>query len=87
MADKYASGQPELTRKERAVNIMQARMPWSEAELYAHELDLRGVLESGDKVVAVAIFTERMPRPRATSVVNDLIMYGAMENTRRGEDT
>jgi hypothetical protein len=83
MADKYASKrEPTMTRKERATNVMQARMPWSEAELYAHELDLRGVLESGDEVLAVAIFTEHMPHSRATAVVNDLVRYGAMENTR-----
>lgn len=84
MADKYASKRqpPTLTRKERATNVMQARMPWSEAELFAHELDLRGVLESGDETVAVAIFTEHMPRSRATAIVNDLVRYGAMENTR-----
>jgi hypothetical protein len=83
MADKYAGKQqPELTRKERAINIMQCRMPWSEAELYATELDLRGVLESGDETLAVAIFTEYMKRPRATAIVNDLIMYRAMVNRR-----
>lgn len=80
MADKYAGkSQPALARKERAINIMQTRMPWSEAERYAQELDSHGILTSGDKVMAVAFLTEHMKRSRATAIVNDLITYGAME--------
>jgi hypothetical protein len=81
MADKYAS-QQQPNREEWAANIMQARMSWPDAERYAAEFARRGVLESGDQFMAVAVLTEHMTRNRATAIVKDLIDYGAMEDRR-----
>lgn len=68
----------KLTRKERAINNMQCRMPWSEAELYATELDLRGFLESGDRSGAIEFLAAHMPRRRAEGVIHDLVMCRIM---------
>jgi molybdopterin synthase catalytic subunit len=78
MADKYASKQQQ-NREEAAADIMQARMSWPEAERYAAEFARRGVLESGDQILAVAVLAEHMTRNRATAIVKDLVDYGAME--------
>lgn len=81
MADKYASKQ-KLNRRDKAANIMQARMSWPDADRYADILDQHGVLESGDQVMAVALLTDHIKRFRATSIVKDLVDYGAMEDRR-----
>lgn len=70
---------PPTTRAERAANILQARMAWSDAERYAALLDQAGLLESGDEQAAVAVLIDHMPERRATALISDLRMYGAME--------
>lgn len=70
----------ELSRKERAINIMQCRMPWSEAELYATELDLRGLLDSGDAAAAIAVLNAHMSHQRATAIIRDLAVFRAMRH-------
>jgi hypothetical protein len=68
-------------RKDRAANILQARMSWPDAERYATELDQKGVLDSGDEPTAVTILTVHMPARRAEALIRDLRMYGAMAKT------
>jgi hypothetical protein len=76
MADKNAARRP--SRQERAVNIMQTRLSWSDAERYAAELAEAGVLESGNRLRAFEILQSHMPWIRAQALVNDLHMYDAM---------
>lgn len=86
MADKYAP--KELSREERAANVMHARLSWRDAERYAAMLAGAGVLDSGDTVLAVALLSKSLGqsraeqlglgRPRAVSIVADLQMYRAM---------
>lgn len=76
MADKYAHKNAPPSPAERAVNILQCRMSWSEAEACVAALVQAAGLPTTDRATAIAVFHGRMSRSRAVACVNDLATAG-----------